>query len=211
MGNFWNFKIGLFCAQLETTRFQCSSVAQSCPIHCHPWNKVHQATLYITNSRSPPKTMSIESVLPSNHIILCCPLLLLPSMFPSITVFSNESVLRITWPTYWSCSFNISPSNEYPGLISFMMDWLDLLAVIQSGSKYHSKWKWSLWFHLFHRVKCLRHNTLHFFFFNSSCLFMVWTTASSYFLWKKNTSTRKNKECLPWLYLHSNYTNNFFE
>ena len=102
--------------------------------------------------------------MPSNHIILCCPLLLLPSMFPSITVFSNESVLRITWPTYWSCSFNISPSNEYPGLISFMMDWLDLLAVIQSGSKYHSKWKWSLWFHLFHRVKCLRHNTLHFFF-----------------------------------------------
>ena len=87
MGNFWNFKIGLFCAQLETTRFQCSSVAQSCPIHCHPWNKVHQATLYITNSRSPPKTMSIESVLPSSHPILCCHLLLLPSNFPSIRVF----------------------------------------------------------------------------------------------------------------------------
>ena len=73
--------------------------------------------------------MSIESVMPSSHLILCCPLLLLPSIFPSIRVFSNESVLRIRWPTYWSCSFHISPSNEHPGLISFRMDWLDLLAV----------------------------------------------------------------------------------
>ena len=83
----------------------------------------------ITNSRSPPKPMSIESVMPSNHLILYHPLLLLPSICQSIRVFSNESALRIRWPNYWSFSFNISPSNEHPGLISFRMDWLDLLAV----------------------------------------------------------------------------------
>ena len=88
-----------------------------------------QASLSITNYRSPPKPTSIESVMPSNHLILCRPLLLLPSIFPSIRVFSNESALRIRWPKYWSFSFNISPSNEHPGLISFRMDWLDLLAV----------------------------------------------------------------------------------
>ena len=87
------------------------------------------ASLSITSSRSPPKPMSIESVMPSNHLILCCPLLLLPSIFTSIRVFSNESALRIWWPKFWSCSFNISPSNEHPGLISFRMDWLDILAV----------------------------------------------------------------------------------
>ena len=83
----------------------------------------------ITNSRSPPKLMSIESVMPSNHLILCRPLLLLPSIFPSIRVFSNELVLHMRWPKYWSFSFNISPSNEYSGLISFRMDWLDFLVV----------------------------------------------------------------------------------
>ena len=83
----------------------------------------------ITNSQSPPKPMCIESVMPSNHLILCCPLLLLPSIFPSIRVFSNESSLHVRWPQYWSFSFNISPSTEHPGLISFGMDWLDLLAV----------------------------------------------------------------------------------
>ena len=88
-----------------------------------------QASLSITNSQSIPKLMSIEPVMPSNHLILCCPLLLLPSIFPSIRVFSNESALHIRWPKYWSFSFNISPSNEHPGLISFRMDWLDLLAV----------------------------------------------------------------------------------
>ena len=82
-----------------------------------------------TNSQSPPKLMSIESVMPSNHLILCHPLLFLPSIFPSIRVFSNESALHIRWPKYWSFSFNISPSNEHPGLISFRMDWLDLLAI----------------------------------------------------------------------------------
>ena len=94
-----------------------------------PWTTALQASLSVTNSRSPPKPMSIESVIPSNHLILCCPLLLLPSIFPSIRVFSNESVLFIRWPKYWSFSFNISPSNEHPALISFRMDWLDLLAV----------------------------------------------------------------------------------
>ena len=83
----------------------------------------------ITNSRSPPKLMSIESVMPSNHLILCRPLLLLPSIFPTIRVFSNESALRIRWPKFWNFSFNISASNEHPGLISFRMEWLDLLAV----------------------------------------------------------------------------------
>ena len=94
-----------------------------------PWTTAHQASLSITNSQSPPKPMSTELVIPSSHLILCNPLLLLPSIFPSIRVFSNESALRMRWPNYWSFSFNISPSNEHPGLISFRMDWLDLLAV----------------------------------------------------------------------------------
>ena len=94
-----------------------------------PWTAAHQASLSITNSWSWLKLMSIESVMPSNHLILYCPLLLLPSIFPSIKVFSNESSLHIRWPKYWSSSFNISPSNKHLGLISFRMDWLDLLAV----------------------------------------------------------------------------------
>ena len=92
-----------------------------------PWTAARQASLSITNSWSPPKPMSIESVMPSNHLILCRPLLLLPSIFPSIRVFSNESALHIRWPKYWNFSFSISPSNEYSGLISFRIDWLDLL------------------------------------------------------------------------------------
>ena len=94
-----------------------------------PWTAACQASLSITNTQSLLKSMSIKWVMPSNHLILCCPLLLLPSIFPSIRVFSNESVLHITWPKYWNFSFSISPSNEYSGLISFRMDWLDLLAV----------------------------------------------------------------------------------
>ena len=93
-----------------------------------PWTAAHQASLSITNSWSLPKLMCMESVMPSNHLILCHPLLLLRSIFPSIRVFSNESAPHIRWPKYWSFSFNISPSNEHPGLISFRMDWLDLLA-----------------------------------------------------------------------------------
>ena len=92
-----------------------------------PWTAARQPSLSISNSQSPPKPMSIELVMPSNHLILCHPLLLLPSIFPSIRVFSRESGLRISWPKYWS--FSISPFNEYSGLISFKMDWLDLLAV----------------------------------------------------------------------------------
>ena len=94
-----------------------------------PWTAACQASLSITNSRSLLKLMSMELVMPSNHLILCCPLLLLPSVFPSIRVFSNKSVLHIIWPKCWSFSFNIRPSNEHPGMISFRMDWLDLLAV----------------------------------------------------------------------------------
>ena len=106
-----------------------------------PWTAAGQASLSITNSRSPPKLMSIESAMPSNHLILCHPLLLLPSIFPSIRVFSNESALRIRWPKYWSFSFNISPFYEHPGLISFRMDWLDLFTVkgtLKSLLRHHS-------------------------------------------------------------------------
>ena len=106
-----------------------------------PWTAVHQASLSITNSWSLLKLMSIESVMPSNHFILCCPLLLLPSVIPSIRVLSNESVLCIRWPKYWSFSFSISASSEYSGLISFRMDWLDLLAVqgtLKSLLQHHS-------------------------------------------------------------------------
>ena len=93
------------------------------------WTAPCQASLSITNSLSLPKLMSVESVMPSNHLILCRPLLLLPSIFPSIRVFSNESTLHMRWPDYWSFSFSIIPSKEIPGLISFRMDWLDILAV----------------------------------------------------------------------------------
>ena len=106
-----------------------------------PWTTAHQAFLSITNSQSLPKPTSIVSVMPSYYLILCRPLLLLPSIFPNIRVFSNESALCIRWPKYWSFSFNISPSNEHPGLISFRMDWLDLLAVqgtLKSLLQYHS-------------------------------------------------------------------------
>ena len=94
-----------------------------------PWTAECQASLSITNFQSPPKPISIESVMPSNHFIFCCPLLLLPSFFPSIRVYSNESALRMRWPKSWSFSFSIISSKEIPGLISFRMDWLDLLAV----------------------------------------------------------------------------------
>ena len=106
---------------------QFSSVTHLCPTLCDLMNHSMPATLSITKSQSSPKPMSIEMVMPSNHLILCCHLLFLPSIFPSIGVFSNESALLIRWPKYWSLSFNISPSNEHLGLISFRMDWLDLL------------------------------------------------------------------------------------
>ena len=111
---------------------QCSQSAQllsRVQLFVSPWTAARQASLSITNSQSSPKPTSIKSVMPSNHLILCHPLLLPPSIFPSIRVFSNESTLRIRWPKHWSFSFSISPSKEHPGLISFRMDWLDLLAV----------------------------------------------------------------------------------
>ena len=120
---------------------QFSSVAQSCPMLCDPMDFSTPGFPVITNSWSLLKLMSIESVMPSNHLILSHPLLLPPSIFPSIRVFSNESVLHIKWPKYWSFSFNISPSNEYWGLISFRIDWLDLLAVqgtLKSLLQHHS-------------------------------------------------------------------------
>ena len=113
-----------------------------------PWTAACQASLSITNSRSLPKLMSIESVMPSNHLILCCPLLLLPSIFPSVRVLSNESALCIRWPKYWGFSFSISPSNEYSGLISFRMDWLDHLEVqgiLKSLLQHHSSKASILW------------------------------------------------------------------
>ena len=111
-----------------------------------PRTAAHKDSLSITNSRSLPKLMSIEMVMPSNHLILCRPLLLLPSIFPSIRVFANESSLHISWPKYWSFSFNISPSNEHPRLISFRMDWLALLAVqgtLKSLLQHHGSKLWN--------------------------------------------------------------------
>ena len=131
---FWKFfsKRKKTCFSFCCHTYLCFSSVQSLShVWCFasPWTAACQASLSITNSRTPPKLMSIEFVMPSNHLILCGPLLLLPPIFPSIRVFSNESALCIRWPKYWSFSFNISPSNEHAGLISFWMDRLDLLAV----------------------------------------------------------------------------------
>ena len=126
---------------LVTYQFSSAQSLSHVRLFVTPWTAASQASLSITNSWSPPEPMSIKSVKPSNHLILCHPLLLLPSIFPSIRVFSNESALCIRCPKYWSFSFNISPSNEHPGLISFRMDWVDLLAVqgtLKSLLQYHS-------------------------------------------------------------------------
>ena len=125
------------------TEKQFSSVQWLSSVHLFatPWTTARQASLSITNFQSLLKLMSIESVMPSSHLILCRPLLLPPSIFPSIRVFSNESVIRIRWPKYWSFSFNISPSNEHSGLTSFRMHWLDFLAVqgtLKSLFQHHS-------------------------------------------------------------------------
>ena len=122
---------------LRISQFSCSAMANSAT----PWTAAWQASLSITNSWSLIKLMSIESVMPSNHLVLCYPLVLLPSIFPSISAFSNESVLRIRWPKYWSFSFSISSSKKYSGLISFRIDWLDLLTVqgtLKSLLQHHS-------------------------------------------------------------------------
>ena len=125
----------------QDTQFSSVQSFRHVRLFATPWTAAHQASLFITNSRRLLRLMSIESVMPCNHLILCHPLLLLPSIFPSIRVFSSESALRIRWPKYWSFSFNISPSNKYSGLISFRMDWLDLLVVqgtLKSFLQHHS-------------------------------------------------------------------------
>jgi len=132
----------------SSVQFRHSVVSDSAT----PWITAHQASLSITNSRSSLKLMSIELVMPSSHLILCRPLLLLPPIPPSIRVFSNESTLCMRWPKYWSFSFSISPSNEHPGLISFRMDWLDLLAVqgtLESLLQHHTS-----------KASILRHSAL---------------------------------------------------
>ena len=129
------------CQTLYSVQFSSVQSLSCVQLFVTPWTAARQASLSITNSQSLLKHMSIEWVMPSNHLILCRPLLLLPSIFLNIRVFSNESALHIRWPKYWSFSFNISPSNEHPGMISFRMDWLDLLAVqgtLKSLLQYHS-------------------------------------------------------------------------
>ena len=118
-----------FVLNYEQVQFSSVQSLSHGQLFVTPWTATRQASLSINNSWSPPKPMSIESVMPSNHLIFCCPLLLLLPNLPSIRVFSNESTPRMRWPKYWSFSFNISLSNEHPGLISFRKDWLDLLAV----------------------------------------------------------------------------------
>ena len=137
---------------------QFSSAAQSCLTLCDPMIAACQASLSITNSQSLLKLMSIESVMPSSHLILCHPLLLLPPIPPSIRVFSNESTRHRRWPKYWSFSFSISPSSEHPGLISFRMDWLDVLAVqgtLKSLLQHHSSKASIFWLSAFFTVPTL--------------------------------------------------------
>ena len=125
VGHDWSDLAAEAAATNHSVQFSHSVMSDSAT----PWTAAHQASLSIINSGSSLKLMSIESVMPSNHLILCHPFLLLPSIIPSIRVFSNESVLHIRWPKYWSFSFSISPSNEHPGLISFRRNWFDILAV----------------------------------------------------------------------------------
>ena len=135
-------------ARTDTTAYSSVQSFSCVRLFVTPWTAAHQVSLSITNSQSLPKLMSIESVMPSNHFILCHPLLLLPSIFPSIKAFSNELVLHIRWPMYQSFSFTISPSSEYSELISFRMDWLDLLAVqgtLKSLLQHHSSKASVLW------------------------------------------------------------------
>ena len=138
-------------SDIETRKEQNSSVSQSCPTLLDPMNSACQASLSITNPKSSLKPISIELMMPSSHLFLCHPLLL-SSIFPSIRVFSNESVLHIEWPKYWHFSFSISPSNECSGLISFRMDWFDLLAeqgTLKSPIQHHSSRASILWWSAF--------------------------------------------------------------
>ena len=152
----------LICKRMfvfRSTKFSSFQSLSPAPLFVTPWTVAHQTSLSITSitsSQSLPKHMSIKSVMPSKHLILCHPLLLLPSIFSSITVFSSESILHIRWPKYWSFSFNISPSNEYSGLISFRIDWFDLLAVqgtLKSLLQHHSSKASILWHSAFFIVQ----------------------------------------------------------
>ena len=150
-----------------------------------PWTTGHEASLSITNSQSLPKLMSIELVIPSNHLILCCPLLLPPSIFPSIRVFSNESVLHIRWPEYWSFSFSISPSNKYSGLTSFRMDGLDLHAVratLKSLLQHYSSEASILW-HLAFFTFQLSHQLGQWLYINLLLLICTWAILFSQLLY----------------------------
>ena len=149
---------GSFCLYIVFSTVQFSSDQLPCHVwlFATPWTAAHQAFLSITNSKGLHELMSIRSVMPSNHLIPCRPLLLLPSIFPSIRVFSNESALHIMWPEYWSFSFHISLSNEYSGLISFRMDWMDLLAVqgtLKSLLQHHSSKASIIWHSAFFIVQ----------------------------------------------------------
>ena len=149
------FMFGL-CSLFHWPQFSSVQLLIHVRLFTTPWTAVCQGFLSITNSWSPPKPMSIESVMPSNHLILCRSLLLLPPILPSIRVFSNESTLCMRWPKYWSFSFNISRSSEHPGLISFRMDWLDLLAVqgtLKSLHQHHSSKASILWLSAFFIVQ----------------------------------------------------------
>ena len=142
--------------KILSTPFSSVQLLSRIRLFASPWIAARQASLSITNSRSSPKLMSIESVMPSSHLILCRPLLLLPPIPPSIRVFSNVSTLHMRWPQYWSFSFSISPSKEHPGLISFRMDWLDLLAVqgtLKSLLQHHSSKPSILWHSAFFIVQ----------------------------------------------------------
>jgi len=139
---FYSEILAVFSRRIHKNNFSSVQSLSHVQLFATPWTAAaRQASLSITNSQSPPQPMSIESVMPSNHLILYCPLFLLPSIFPSIRGFSNESALHVRWPKYWGFTFNISPSNEHPGLISFRVDWLDLLAVrgtLNSLLQHHS-------------------------------------------------------------------------
>ena len=146
--------IHAYIAMFRIVQFSCSVMSDS--VRPHGWTAALQASLFFTISQSLLKLMSIKSLMPSNHFIFCRPLLLLPSIFPSIMVFSSESVLCIRWPEYWSFSFSISPSSEYSGLISFRIDWLDLLAVLgtlKSLLQHHNSKASILWHSAFFIVQ----------------------------------------------------------
>ena len=155
---FWYHSIASFANKPKYKGLQFSSVQSFSRVQLFetPWIVARQASLSITNSRRLPKLISIELVMPSSHLILCCPLLLLPPIPPSIRVFSSESTLHMMWPKYWSFSFSIIPSKEHPGLISFRMDWLDLLAVqgtLKSLFQHHSSKASILWHSAFFIVQ----------------------------------------------------------